>query len=382
MVVLTFLLSCLFFACTPTIKQIGTGISDSIESSLSMSLASSVIEQTPVVEDSLAHDYINNLCRAIGAKSDRSDLPYQAWIVDSDEINAFTVGGGYLFFNKGLIARSRNESELAGVVSHEIGHCVGRHLTKKLVTHLGVSIVTSIALGNNPSQSREIAAALLGAGGGLFALHLSRENESEADSIGVEQMLATGINPSGLPSFFGVLRDFYGDRGGIEQYFAEHPPLSDRISSTERIISERSSAAQRTGLREDAPSFRTIRERMRWLTRYAGVDTFVVDAGKLNAYSTKVDFKQADNVSVWLDLKILQGSPRNIRVVITDPAGLEALKQGSEPRSSAYNKTVTSGLIKIPIQNQKEYAIVFDNSISRSSSKQIIANVSFHYEAK
>jgi Zn-dependent protease with chaperone function len=376
------LLAGLLMAGCQSLRSFSTGVSDSIEEPLSGSLATSVIEQTPLVEDKEALAYLNSLCRRIGANSDRSDLSYQAWIVDSDDINAFTVGGGYLFFNKGLIARSRTESELAGVVSHEIGHCVARHITQKLITNLGLSIVTSIATGQGPGRGRAIAGELLGLGGGLFGLHLSRGNEREADSLGVEQLLKTGIDPSGLPSFFGTLRDFYGDRAGIEMYFAEHPPLGQRIVNTQRIIQIRSSASLNYGkLSKDTAIFRQIRDRMKWLTRYAGIDTVVVEAGKHVAFSTMVDFKQAADVSVEVGIKILAGSPANIRLVVTDTTGYDAFKNGQPPRSNDFAKTVTSGQTKINLKNGKKFFFVLDNSMSRSGSKHVIVDVRFRYRA-
>lgn len=372
----------LMVSCQSGLKNFGTGVSDSIEAPLSKSLATSVVEQTPLVEDEEALAYINSLCQRIGAKSDRSDLTYQAWIVDSDDINAFTVGGGYLFFNKGLIARSRNESELAGVVSHEIGHCVARHITQKLITNLGISIVTAIATGQDPSRGREIAGGLLGLGGGLLGMHFSRGNEREADSLGIEQLLATGIDPSGLPTFFGTLRDFYGDRGGIEMYFAEHPPLGQRIANTERIIQKRSSASPYQGqLSKDSATFRQVREQMKWLTRYAGMDTVTVEAGKHVAFSTMVDFKQAADVSVEVGIEILAGSPANIRLVVTDTTGYEAFKNGQAPRSNDFAETVTTGQTKINLKNGKKFFFVLDNSMARSGSKQLIVDVRFHYRA-
>ncbi len=373
---------CFLTSCQTALKNIGTDISDSIEAPLSQSLAASVVEQTPLVEDAEALAYINALCQRIGAKSDRSDLEYRAWIVDSDDINAFTVGGGYLFFNKGLIARSRNEAELAGVVSHEIGHCVARHITERLITNMGISIATAIATGQDPSQGREIAGSLLGLGGGLLGMHFSRGNEREADSLGIEQLLLVGIDPAGLPSFFGVLRDFYGDRGGIEMYFAEHPPLGQRIANTERIIRHRSSASPYQGqLSKDSPGFRKIRDRMKWLTHYTGMDTVVVEAGKHVAFATMVDFKQAANVSLEMGIKILAGNPENIRLVVTDTTGYEGFKNGQAPRSNDFAKTVSSGLTKVPLKNGKKFFIILDNSMSRSGSKRLIVDVRFRYRA-
>jgi Zn-dependent protease with chaperone function len=372
----------LLVSCQSALKSFGTGVSDSIEAPLSKSLAASVVEQTPLVEDKEALAYINSLCQRIGAKSDRSDLTYQAWIVDSDDINAFTVGGGYLFFNKGLIARSRNESELAGVVSHEIGHCVARHITQKLITNMGISIVTAIATGQDPSRSRQIAGGLLGVGGGLLGMHFSRDNEREADSLGVEQLLSTGIDPSGLPTFFGTLRDFYGDRGGIEMYFAEHPPLGQRITNTQRIIQNRSAVSPNQGqLSKDSATFRQIRDQMKWLTRYAGMDTVVVEAGKHVSFSTMVDFKQAADVSVEVGIEILAGSPANIRLVVTDTTGYDAFKNGQAPRSNDFAKTVSSGQTKINLMNGKKFFFVLDNSMAQSGSKRLIIDVRFRYRA-
>lgn len=365
-------------SCAGGLGGIGDAFSDSLEPVLAQQLASSVVAQIPMEEDKAANAYVQGLTTKLAAHSDRPDLKYRAFIVDSDDLNAFTVGGGYIFVHKGLIAHSRTESELAGVVAHEIGHNVGRHLTKKLVTTFGLAIVVALAEGDNPSQSRQITGAMLGIGGGLLALKFSRSNESEADRFGVDEMVRAGYDPNGLPSFFGVLRDTYGDRGGIEQYFASHPPLKDRIANTEQVIAGYGLRAQ--GLSKDSAKFRQIRGSMSSLTRHMGADTFAVAAGDKKAFSFDIDVKRAKNITLKIQVKTEGGSRDDIRVIVTDEAGSKRVENNQEPGAGAFVKKVSTETLTIPLKNKQKYFVFFDNSFSVVSRKVVAVRLSMHYK--
>ncbi|MEE9270851.1 MAG: M48 family metallopeptidase [Candidatus Krumholzibacteria bacterium] len=367
-------------SCAGGLGGIGNAFSDSMEPLLAQQLAASVVQQMPMEQDKAANAYVQGLTTKLASHSDRPDLKYRAFIVDSDDVNAFTVGGGYIFLHKGLIARSRTESELAGVIAHEIGHNVGRHLTKKLVTTFGLAIVVAVAQGENPSQSRQITGAMLGVGGSLLSLKFSRSNESEADRFGVDEMVRAGHDPAGLPSFFGVLRDLYGDRGGIEQYFASHPPLGSRIQNTEAIIA--GYGARASGLQKDSAAFRQVRSSMSSLTRHLGVDTFTVAAGERKRMQLDVDVKRAQDLILKLQVKAQGGSGNDIRIIVTDEAGATRVEQNKNPGSSTtFVRMVSRETITLPLINKRKYVIFFDNSFSSVSSKVVTVRASMHYKA-
>lgn len=383
-VVLLALAVLFLLSCNPkTLDQVGMSISDTLEPTLSSSLARSVLETAPIVDDPAAKAYLDSLTNAIGRNTARPDVQYDTYIVDADDINAFTVGGGYLFYNKGFIARCRNESQMAGVIGHEIGHNVGRHITKGLVARLGVAIVSQIARGENPNQAREITAGLLGMGGSLFALKLSRGNEAYSDRIGVESTVASGISPDGLPEFFQVLRDHYGDSpAGIEQYFAEHPPLVSRIDETQKTIAAQGlTPSVKSGLRNDSGRFRWLRKRMSELNRYVGADTFVVEARSHRPYGLKIDFKDAADIRLVVDLDVSGAGASGTRMVVTDSTGVAMLEQGKSIPNPVYNQAATAGTKEVRVANKRNYYLVFDNTAVSGNSKQIIAKVVIRYRA-
>ncbi|MFQ5512551.1 MAG: M48 family metalloprotease [Candidatus Krumholzibacteriia bacterium] len=364
-------------SCAGGLGGFGAAFSDSMEPILAEQLAASVVQQMPMEEDKAANAYVQRLTTKLATHSERPDLKYRAFIVDSDDVNAFTVGGGYIFLHKGLLARSRTESELAGVIAHEIGHNVGRHLTKKLVTTFGLAVVVALAEGDNPSQSRQIAGAMLGVGGGLLSLKFSRDNESEADRFGVDEMVRAGHDPSGLPSFFGVLRNLYGDSGGVEQYFASHPPLTSRIQHTEEVIAGYGPKAR--GLAKDSPAFRRVRGSLTSLTRHMGADTFTVAAGDRKSFAFDVDVKGGRNVTLKIQVKTRGGSGNDIKVIVTGEAGAKRVEQGGDPGGDAYVKKVSGETITVPLQDKRKYFVIFDNSFSMVSPKVVAVRLSLHY---
>ena len=213
-------------------------ISQQQEVQMGAQYSAEINRQLPLVSDGSANSYINQLGDQI-ARSGRRGINYTFYIVNSDVVNAFAVPGGYIYVNRGLIERTRNMSELAGVLAHEIGHVEHRHGAEQMErmqrASLGVNLAY-ILLGRQPGGLE--STAVNAAGTVYFARH-SREAENEADESAVPMMLAARINPNGMVTMFQLLIDTQRrSPSAMEQWFSTHPTTQDRIQHTQRIIAQ------------------------------------------------------------------------------------------------------------------------------------------------
>lgn len=202
--------------------------------------------------------YIDSLGQAIVRVSKRSDIPYTFHVVDTDDVNAFAVPGGYLYVNRGLIEAADSESELAGVIAHEIGHVVGRHSARQMTQQIGMNGIAQILLGEEPGELQAMAAAVA-ANGALMSY--SRDMEEEADRYGVEELYAIGIDPDGLATFFDKLVAMRSGRQAstIENFFSTHPDPGARAAE----VRAQTAALPPKALREDSPRFHEIKARVK-----------------------------------------------------------------------------------------------------------------------
>ena len=178
--------------------------------------------------------YLNPMVRKLGDASQRPSWPFQIKVVNSAMVNASAIPGGLIYVQRGLLDFVKDENELAGVIAHEAGHVVARHTTNALVLDLVArSLYESVK--ENIFLDNDVIANVIETLGGpivlLAQLKYSRENESEADMLGVYEMLRAGWNPTGLVRFFTRLQQNEGGSNLFTTMLSDHPASADRAEA-------------------------------------------------------------------------------------------------------------------------------------------------------
>jgi predicted Zn-dependent protease len=219
--------------------------------------------QMPMLNDQATINYVNQIGQQLAAIADPRGIRYHFYVVNSDVVNAFALPGGYVYVNRGLIERTDNLSELAGVLAHEIGHVAERHSIEQLQraqnANLGLSVLYGVLLGRNPSGVEQ--AGIQVGGSAVFAGY-GRDAEREADAVGVTYMVRAGYNPNGMASFFEELLSIQQRQPSrVEQWFSTHPTTQERVNNTRAIIAQ-TPGAQGGNLTTDTRAFQNFRSRV------------------------------------------------------------------------------------------------------------------------
>ena len=195
---------------------------------LGRQLAAEVDRTAKFVDDPIITEYVNRVGQNIVLHSD-AKVPFTIKVIDSDEVNAFALPGGFFYVNKGLILAADNEAELAGVMAHEISHVAARHAMENQakMQAMDIGMLAGILLGGG------IIGNVLYNGGGFFEgmafMHFSRGAEEEADRLGVQYMWAAGYDPTAMATMFEKLEAKNKKKPGtIARMFMDHPAPADR----------------------------------------------------------------------------------------------------------------------------------------------------------
>jgi predicted Zn-dependent protease len=220
--------------------------------------------QLPIIGDPEIHRYINVLGDSIARVADTRDLDWRFYVVDSKEVNAFAVPGGFVYVNRGLILRATTMSQLAGVLAHEIGHVTQRHSVKQMqAAQRAQTGLTLACILTSVCEYGATQVAVQVGGGALFA-KFSRDDEREADRAGIGYVVRAKIDPHGIPEMFRILvkeRDSRSSSTGLDAWFRTHPLEEDRIEETERELAKYSTA-ELNRLSKDSPRYQAFRSRL------------------------------------------------------------------------------------------------------------------------
>ncbi len=205
-------------------------LSESDEIKLGRETDVQVIKEYGIYEDPKLTAYLNDICQRIGRISHRPNLTYHFKIVDVSVVNAFAVPGGYVYFTRGILASLNSEAELAGVMGHEIGHITARHSAHQY-SRAQLAQVGLLGLGMALPEKFSSLAGVAQLGVGMLFLRFSRDNERQADDLGVEYASRVGYDAGQMGSFFETLERMNpgSDRSGLPEWFSTHPNPEDRI---------------------------------------------------------------------------------------------------------------------------------------------------------
>lgn len=221
-------------------RDVGKGVNFySIEKEIAMgkAYAQDIERQAKIVEDPVIAEYVNRVGQNLVRNSD-AKVPFTIKVIDSEEVNAFALPGGFFFVNSGLILRAESEAELAGVMAHEIAHVAARHGTRQATRgqFVNMASIPLIFWGGWAGYGVRQAASVLVP---LGFLSFSRGFEEEADLLGLQYLYKTGYDPTAFVDFFEKLQSMEKKKPGtMAKVFSTHPLTEDRIKNSQKNIEE------------------------------------------------------------------------------------------------------------------------------------------------
>jgi len=217
--------------------------------------------ETPEFTDAATVRYVRDLTRRLSRVATGPKYPYSAAIANTHEINAVALPGGPIWIHRGVLEQATNESQVAGVLAHEIAHIASRHaatqLTMVAMTKWSLNFLGSLLGNAGGAGGAQVAAEFLASGA---ALKYSREDERDADRVGMGLMSRAGWDGRGMVEMFEILKKASGrDPSMVEAFFSTHPSPQERIKDLSAVM-----AAHRRGKR-DSREFQVMKSRLRTL---------------------------------------------------------------------------------------------------------------------
>lgn len=221
-------------------RDVGKGVNFySIEKEIALGkgMAQEIERQAKIIDDPVIAEYVNRVGQNLVRNSD-TKVPVTIKVIDSEEVNAFALPGGFFFVNTGLILKAESEAEVAGVMAHELAHIAARHGTKQATRGqiANMATIPLIFMGGWAGYGiRQGASILIPMG----FLAFSRGFEREADLLGLQYMYKAGYDPSAFVDFFEKLQSLEKRKPGtMAKVFSSHPPTDDRIETAQKNIQE------------------------------------------------------------------------------------------------------------------------------------------------
>jgi predicted Zn-dependent protease len=219
-------------------REVGKGVnfySLEKEIGLGKQLAQEVERQAKIIDDPIIAEYVNRVGQNLVRNSD-AKVPFTIKVLDSEEVNAFALPGGFFFVNTGLILKAESEAELAGVMAHEIAHVAARHGTKQATRGelINIASIPLIFMGGWTGYAIRQGAGLAIPMGFLT---FSRSFEREADDLGLQYLYKSGYDPTAFVDFFEKIESLEKKKpGSLAKVFSTHPMTDDRIKAAQNQI--------------------------------------------------------------------------------------------------------------------------------------------------
>ena len=238
-------------------------MSDAKEMDIGRKMHEEIIKQTPAYPDEAVQSYVDQIGQHLASLSERPDLEWHFTVIDSEQINAFAIPGGYIYIYSGLLTYLDTEAELAGVLGHEIGHITGRHSSRQKFAagwSKALSTIAAVAVGVHTGSNAAMGSVqdVGNIAGAALVTGYGRDMELEADSAGARYLLAGGYDPQSMIDVIGVLKDQErfskrkakesGKRvQGYHGVFSSHPRNDERLRNVIGEVGEVEAGAKMRG---------------------------------------------------------------------------------------------------------------------------------------
>jgi predicted Zn-dependent protease len=215
-------------------------------------------KDVPALHDAAVAAYVNDVAKRLVRVAPGPKYPYSFTVANTREINAFALPGGSVWIHRGVLQSATNESQVAGVLAHEIAHVAQRHsaeqVTRVAIANWGLGVLGAMLGNTGGASAAQVAGSLLASGA---FLKFSRDEEREADKVGLGLMTKAGWDARGMIELFDILRREEGrDPSAVESFFSSHP------SPQERIDDLRAGVSRHRGGRRDTTRFQEIRRQL------------------------------------------------------------------------------------------------------------------------
>ncbi|MEQ1630577.1 MAG: M48 family metalloprotease [Gallionella sp.] len=221
------------------VQEANKPLTEPQEIQLGRGIASNLLGASPLLNNAQVQNYVNQVGRWVSLHTERPDLPWQFGVLDSSDLNAFATPGGTIFITKGLMKRMNNESELAGVLAHEMVHVLSKHHLAALQKSAKMNIATDLAGQALDSKGNPILDKAIKAGTEVYAKGLDKDDEFEADRKGIVIATRAGYDPYGLPAVLQMLDSANAQDSSLALMFKTHPAPRDRLNLLDQIMANR-----------------------------------------------------------------------------------------------------------------------------------------------
>jgi predicted Zn-dependent protease len=220
-------------------KDLGE-VDEKREVEIGQGVAANLLGAAPLVNDEALQKYVNQLGRWLALQTERPDLAWHFGVLDHPNINAFATPGGYIFITRGLLHKLHSEAELAGVLAHEIAHVLRRHHLNAIQKNAQVGILADVlSIASQGKKNSETLDKVINAGTELYARGLDKDDEYEADRMGVVIAARAGYDPYALPAVLQTLDTMNPQDGSLALLFKTHPSPASRLDLLDQAMQTR-----------------------------------------------------------------------------------------------------------------------------------------------